>query len=254
MSELLMWIYIFIWIFLLGACIFSFLNVVIYRVPLGIFWRESRSSCPNCKTTLGFFDLIPIFSYIFLKGRCRYCKNPISPRYPLMEFGGGLGAIICFTHFGFDWKAVVAFLMVCVLTAIAMIDLDTMEIPDILQICLIPLAVVSIWLWKDITILERLIGFFAISLPLLILTIIIPDSFGGGDIKLMAICGFFLGWKYILLAFFMALILGGFQAVWIMNFGKRSKHMPFGPHLAVGIVIAMLYGKEILDWYLKFFL
>ena len=143
-----------------------------------------------------------------------------------------------------------------ILLAIAVIDFNTTEIPDSLIIALISLAIVSIWLQPDISLLSRIIGFFSIALPMLLLTLVIPGAFGGGDIKLIAVCGFLLGWQQTLLAFFIALLLGGSYAIYLMLSGKRKRgeHMVFGPAICVGIAVSIYFGRIILDFYLQFFM
>jgi len=143
-----------------------------------------------------------------------------------------------------------------ILLAIALIDFSTSEIPDSLIIAIVPFAIASIWLIPDVTILSHAIGLVAVALPLLLLTLVIPGAFGGGDIKLIAVCGFLLGWQQTLLAFFIALILGGGVAAFLLLSGKRKRgqHMVFGPAICAGVVVAMFFGKYILDWYLAFYI
>ena len=143
-----------------------------------------------------------------------------------------------------------------ILLAIAVIDINTSEIPDSLIIALIPCSIASIWLQPEITLLSHIIGFFCVALPLLLLTLIIPGAFGGGDIKLIAVGGFMLGWQFTLLSFFIALLLGGSYALYLMLSGKRKRgeHMVFGPAICLGIAVSIYYGRTILDFYLQFFI
>ncbi|MGL4792054.1 MAG: prepilin peptidase [Anaerotignaceae bacterium] len=247
---------IYIFVFLFGICIGSFLNVVVYRVPLGQFFAEERSFCPSCKTQLRWIDLIPIFSYVFLGGKCAHCKEKISCRYPIVEGIAGLLAVFSFIRFEFDYKTIHAFGVLMILLAIALIDFDTMEIPDCLNFALIPFAVVAIWLWEDVTLLERAIGFFIVSLPLFLITMVIPNAFGGGDIKLMGVCGFLLGWQNTILAFFIALVLGGGYASFLLSAKKTKKgtHIAFGPYICIGVAVSLFYGAEIIGFYLKLFM
>ncbi len=247
---------IYVWLAVFGLCIGSFMNVVVYRLPEGKFFSQSRSFCPACGTTLRWMDLLPVVSYVLLKGKCRYCGGRISVRYPLVEAFCGFLAVFCFMRFGFDWKTPLVFAVLMILVAVTLIDFDTMEIPDSLVIALIPLALAGIWCYRDISLLERIIGFFVISLPLTVITVIIKDAFGGGDIKLMAVCGFLLGWKFTLLAFVVSLILGGGVAVYLL-ISKKSRagaHMAFGPYLCVGLALALFFGNEIISAYLSLFI
>jgi len=245
-----------IWLAVFGACAGSFLNVVISRLPQkGAFLSKARSHCPKCGAVIRSYDLIPVLSFILLKGRCRDCRRLISPRIPLVELAGALSAVVCFIYFGLTIRLILAFGVIMILLAVALIDLDTSEIPHSLIIALIPFAIGAIWGWPAIILLDRAIGFFAVSLPLLLLAIVIPGAFGGGDIKLIAVCGFLLGWKNVVLAFFIAILLGGGYAVFLMLSRKRKRgdHMVFGPALCTGIAAAMFFGGEIIAWYLNFF-
>lgn len=245
---------IYLFIFIFGICIGSFLNVVIYRTPKGISIAKGRSYCPKCNNQLKNYDLVPIFSYLVLKGKCRFCSNKISIRYPIVELFTGIIFIICFMCFGFNLEAVIASGVSCILITISLIDFDTMEIPNGLIIALIPFIIISLFVF-DINIISRLIGFFVISLPMYVLTLFIKDSFGGGDIKLIAVCGFLLGFKCTLLAMFIAILLGGTLGIYLMVSKKANKgsHIPFGPYICVGVFISFLYGNNIIDWYLKLF-
>ncbi|MFI3327341.1 MAG: prepilin peptidase [Clostridia bacterium] len=251
MLELLYFIMYF-FVFLTGISIGSFLNVVIYRVPLNISVAKGRSFCPNCNTQIKNYDLIPILSYLFLKRKCRACKQPISPRYCIIELFTGLIAILVTYIVGFNYLAICIFIMSAILLAIAVIDIDTMTIPDGLIIALIVIAIPIAFLQPEITILERVIGFFAVSLPMLLLTLKIPTAFGGGDIKLLAVCGFIIGYQNILLAMFLASILGGIFAISLLQRKKAGKksEMCFGPYLSIGIFVSALFGSQIISWYL----
>jgi len=148
------------------------------------------------------------------------------------------------------------FAVTMLLLAIALIDFDTAQIPDSLIIALAPLAVASVWLLPNVTLLSHAIGLVAVALPMLLLTLAIPGAFGGGDIKLMAVCGFLLGWQLTLLAFFIALLLGGSIAIFLLASGKRKRgqHMVFGPAICAGTVTALFYGKEIIRFYLSLYM
>ena len=247
-------IFLYAYMFILGACIASFINVVIYRLPLGISVAKGRSFCPSCQHQLGALDLIPIFSYICLGGKCRYCHSKIPVRDTILEFIGGLIALLCFHHYGIHWMTLISFAFAMVLVAITMIDHDTMEIPNGLVICVLIIGVVS-FPFIDVSIMDRVIGFFAVSLPLYLLNLIIPDCFGGGDIKLLAVCGLMLGWVDLLVGTFIAIVIAGVYASYLMLSKKVNKkdHIAFGPYICFGMFIVLLYGKEILNWYLNLF-
>ena len=235
-----------------GACFGSFINAAALRYAKKESFVKGRSKCPHCGKTLQWVELIPVLSWLFLLGRCRGCKARISLRYPLAEIACALPAALCFLRFGFTWMTPLAFAVCALLLAISLIDAATMEIPNGLVIALIPLAIAAIWARPDVTLLQRGIGFAAVSLPMLLLALLITDAFGGGDIKLMAVCGFLLGWQNTLLAFLIGLIGGGGYGIALIISGKRGKHkhMAFGPYLSFGVAAAMLYGDEIISVYL----
>lgn len=245
-------IFVGIMLFLMGACVFSFLNVVIYRVPKQLNFVSGRSMCPSCGHALGAKDLVPILSHLFLKGKCRYCSASISWRYTLVELLGGGLALLCWIYYGLDFRALAVFALFCVLTAVSFVDMDTMEIPDGFVIAAAVLGVLSIFLFPEITWIQRLIGVFSVSLPMLLMTLLIPGAFGGGDIKLMAACGIFLGWKYSLFALAFAVFTGGLYGIYVLAAGKlgRKEHFAFGPFLCMGMVFALFWGDGIWNWYL----
>jgi leader peptidase (prepilin peptidase)/N-methyltransferase len=239
----------------LGACFGSFINAAALRYVKKESFVKGRSKCPYCNETLRWFELLPVVSYLALRGRCRNCSAVLSPRYLLAEVIFALLAALCYVQFGFTWMMPLAFCVCAVLLAIALIDTDTMEIPDGLVAALIPLAAAAAWAWPEITLLQRGIGLAAVSLPMLLLALVISGAFGGGDIKLMAVCGFLLGWQLTLLAFFIAVLGGGTVAAVLMARKKKGRgaHIAFGPYLCAGVAAAMLYGGEIVSLYLGMF-
>jgi len=248
-------IYPFLIIF--GACIGSFINVVIERLPVkGAFLSNKRSCCPQCGEVIKAYDLIPVLSWLILRGRCRSCGNQISVRYPAVELTCALLAAASYAVFGLDISTILVFAVTTVLLAISIIDLKTTEIPDSLVIAIGVLAIAAIWIMPDVALLNRAIGLVSVSVPLLIIAVAIPGAFGGGDIKLLAVCGFLLGWQLTLLAFFFALILGGSFAIFLILSGrrKRKEHMVFGPAICAGVAVSLFFGNEIISWYLGLFM
>jgi len=234
----------------------SFLNVVITRLPIkGKFFSESRSKCPSCGHTIRWYDLFPVLSWILLLGRCRDCKARISVRYPLVEAAGAALAVVSLWYFGLEPVTLIVYAVTMILLAIALIDYDTSEIPDSLIITLVPFALISLWFLPNVTLLSHAIGLVAIALPMLLLSLAIPGAFGGGDIKLMAVCGLLLGWQFSLIAFFIALLIGGSIAIFFMLSGKRKRgdYMVFGPALCTGVALSLYFGNEILDLYLSLY-
>ncbi len=238
-------------IFLAGASVFSFVNVVAFRLPRGLNYVNDRSKCPVCDHALNAFDLMPVFGYIFLKGKCRYCKTHISIRYFLMELLGGALFLFSGFRFGLGIKCILYFAFFSILICVFLIDMETMEIPNGLVIAILILSVFHFFLIDDIPILHRIIGFFAVSVPMLILAMIVKGGFGGGDIKLMAASGLILGFKLILLSAFIAIMAGGVYAVYLLITKKagRKSHFAFGPFLCIGMIISTFFGNEILNGY-----
>ncbi len=241
---------------LVGATVGSFLNVLIWRLPRKMNFVTGRSICPICGTQIKDYDLIPILSYLLLRAKCRQCRAPISPRYPLVELLTGGLFVLCFLRFGLGGELIVALCAASILVAVAFIDHDTMEIPNGLVIALGVPAVASLFLTPEVGLLSRLLGFFAISLPLFLLAFFIQGAFGGGDIKLMAVAGALLGLPGVLCAFFLALVTGGLWGAWLLGTkrAKKGAHIPFGPHLCFGIFVSLLYGGDIVSAYLRILL
>lgn len=246
---------------LMGGCIFSFADVVADRLPRNISFVKGRSYCPECGHTLAWYDMIPVASWLILRGRCRRCRCRIPFRYPVTECLGMAAAEICLIYFGtwndyyhaINLQAITVFCLLTILLIIAQIDQKTMEIPNGLVIaCMIP-AGVAIFAFPQVTIGARLIGIVSVSLPLLLLTLAIPGAFGGGDIKLMAVIGFFLGWKMCLTAFALAVLIGGLYGIVLLLSKKKEgkEHFAFGPFLCTGIAIAIFAGEPLLSWYLS---
>ena len=235
-----------------GACAGSFINVAALRRSEGLSFISGRSRCPACQRKLRWFELIPVFSWLALLGRCRTCKARVSPRYVLVEIFGAAAASFCFIRYRLTWMTPLALAAAIILLAVAMIDLTSKEIPNGLVIALIPLAVCAIWAQPEITLLSRGIGFFTISIPMLILALFVNNAFGVGDMKFMAVCGAFLGWQSTLLAFFIAVITAGCLSITLIlrKKAKRNQKLAFGPHLCLGVMVALLYGGEIITWYL----
>lgn len=234
----------FILIFIAGACIGRILKVLMYYMSQETNLTEGRDHCPVCHTGLTADDLLPFVRYVFLKGRCRCCDASIFKGYLLVELAIGVAAVFSIMIFGFTGKAVIVFLATCILTAIAFIDLDTMIIPDRFNIAMFILAVISVFVFSDIRIVSRILGILVISAPMLIVNLFVKDSFGGGDIKLCAACGFLLGWQQMLAAGLLAMLLGGlYGAVLILMRKKdRKDHFAFGPFLSLGIIMILFAG------------
>lgn len=243
-------------IFFAGACVFSFLNVIVYRVPKGMSFVKGRSVCPACGQELKARDLVPVFSYLFLKGKCRYCGSKIGIRDTLTEIFGGAAAVFCTVYYGYfggDYVgAAFVFAFTGILTVVSLMDLDTMEIADGCSVAIVVLAVLAVFLTKELTIVQRLVGMVCISVPMLLLAIVIPGAFGGGDIKLMAAGGLFLGWKMTLISAVFGILFGGGYGIYLLASKKKGRkdQFAFGPFLCAGMIAGLLFGEQAVSWYL----
>lgn len=245
----------------------SFLNVCIYRIPRGESIVSPPSKCPSCGTPIKFYDNVPVVSYLLLMGRCRSCKAKVSARYPFIEFLNGALYAVVLNRFGIEspWALLVYLVFTSLLIVIFFIDLDHQIIPNSITYPGIPVAVLlgSTILPDPFFRLELLgardsvIGFLAgggffylvaVSGKL----IFKKDAMGGGDIKMMAMVGGLLGWKGVILTTFAGSLLGSIIGVALIRLKGREwgSKIAFGPFLALGALISMLWGEEILRWYL----
>ena len=245
--------------FAFGACVFSFLNVVIYRLPAGERIISGRSHCMSCGHKLSSGELIPLISYIILGRRCKACKERISPRYFIVESIGGAAFCGCAAFFEYSDEVLISvsgilvFAFLAVLMAVALIDWDTQIIYDRFHIIILILGIIAIWVFPVTDIKSRIIGLLIISVPMYILTWIIPGAFGGGDVKLVAACGWFLGVKAVVTGTFVGFLAGGTYAVVLLALKKigRKDHFAFGPFLAAGYAVAVFLGNFLADWYIS---
>lgn len=239
-------------IFLYGLLIGSFLNVCIYRIPKGENITTTRSHCMKCGYQLRWYDLIPVISYILIKGKCRKCSDKISIQYPLIELLNGLLYVWIIKIHGINTTSILFCLVTSALIVLSVIDFRTYEIPVGFNVFIGILAIIRVIIDRN-SFLSYLIGFFLISGFLLLINILTKGrGIGGGDIKLMAVCGLLLGYKGILLAFVLGCIMGSVIHLIRMKFSNEDKVLAFGPYLSMGIFITMLYGEQIISWYLSY--
>jgi prepilin signal peptidase PulO-like enzyme (type II secretory pathway) len=265
---------VYIFIFLLGLCIGSFLNCFIYRLEKGKSLK-GRSFCPHCKHILSWYDLFPVLSFLFLGGKCRYCKKNILIQYPLVEVVTGLIFLLIF-NLKFEifnqfeiskfLNIIFLFYIASVLIIIFVYDLKHYIIPDKV-------------LWPAIAIafIYQLFSNFKFQIVNYLLAVVIAAGFflvifliskgkwmGFGDVKLAVLMGLLLGFSNVLAALFLAFFFGAIIGIILMIFGRKSasadgggwrmkSEIPFGPFLITGTFIAMLYGNQIIHWYLSFF-
>ncbi len=239
-------------VFCLGAVIGSFANVCIYRLPQKLSVAQGRSFCPACGHTLGVRDLIPLLSWLGLRGRCRFCHQKISSRYFWVELLTGLLFLLALQLQGWGLKGLVLALFFAVLVVIAYIDGTTGYIYDSTVIALVLLAILSLCLPPRLPIWQHLLGSVIISLPLLLLAALC-GGFGGGDVKLMAAAGLFLGAKLVVIAFLLATVAAALYSfvLLVTRRAKLKSAIPFGPFLCGGLVLAATWGEPLCHWYLS---
>lgn len=247
------YIILYIMIFLIGISIGSFLNVCIYRIPKKEDIVFERSHCMSCGNVLKWYELIPLFSFLVQGGKCRNCKTKLSVQYPLIELLNGLIYVWIFMAKGFQPESILFCICASVLIVISVIDWRTYEIPFGCNIVIGILGIVRVILdlahWYN-----YVIGFFTVSgLFLIIYWITKGRGIGGGDIKLMAAAGLLLGWQNILLSLMIGSIAGSVIHLALMKIQGKDRVLAFGPYLAFGIFISMLYGNDIITWYLGMF-
>jgi leader peptidase (prepilin peptidase)/N-methyltransferase len=240
-------------VFLFGITIGSFLNVCILRIPKGESIVTVPSHCMSCGKRLHWYELIPLFSWLILRGKCRGCKAPVSPQYPLVEAVNGVAWVLIFLIFDLTTYTLLCCLLTSALLALSVIDGRTCEIPLGFNIFILFLGIAHLIL--DLSNFPMyLIGFFAVSLPLyLILLVTGGKGIGGGDVKLMAVCGLFLGWKLVLLAFFVGCIMGSVIHILRMRVFGAGRVLALGPYLSAGVFLALLWGEPMLHWYFCLF-
>lgn len=240
-----------------GALVGSFLNVCIFRLPKeeSIIWPGSH--CPHCKNAIKFYDNIPLVSYFLLRGRCRYCKGSISLQYPLVEGITALSSLFLIIKFGPSLSYLVYFAFVSALIVITVIDLYHQIIPDVISLPGIGVGLLVSLIIPQITFSNSLIGVLLGGGSLFLVATLYQwlfkrEGMGGGDVKLLAMIGAFLGWKAVILTILLSSLIGSVTGITIMVLkGKNFKYaIPFGPFLSLGAVISLFYGQNIINWYL----
>lgn len=259
-------------IFVFGLSIGSFLNSIIYRLktaPHQLLFKSgggfSRSYCPHCKHNLGWQDLIPILSFLILKGKCRYCQKPISLQYPLVELATGILFLLIVFYFSSDFLfSIFCLLISCFLIIIFVYDLKYYIIPDKV---IYPVILVSgIWyfvsgiflnLYTKYEILNAAYSAVGAASFFLIIVLVSRGRWMGiGDIKLAFFMGLFLSFPGILIALFSSFLVGAVLGLWLVAFGKKTmkSEVPFGPFLVTGTFIALFFSQPLINWYWNLFL
>lgn len=238
-------------VFIFGIVVGSFLNVCIYRLPLHESIVTAPSHCMSCGNQIRWYDMVPVFSWIVLGGRCRNCKAKISVQYPLIEALNGVLCVVVFVVNGWNAMSVIYCLMTSGLIVLSVIDWRSYEIPFSINVYLfilgIAAVVVDLSAWQS-----HLIGAVCVSGVLAIIYEVSGGrAIGGGDVKLMFACGLILGWKPIILSLFLSCIIASVIHLILIHVKNAGKVLAMGPYLSVGIFIAALWGNQWINWYLS---
>jgi len=243
-----------------GLLIGSFLNVVIARVPAGRSLWSPGSACPACGAGIAWHDNIPILSFVALRGRCRACGTPIPWRYPIVEAVTAALFAAAWLTFGPTLHGVVAAVLLAALVAITVIDLERQIIPDVISLPGIVAGVLANLATGRVPWIDSVLG--AVFGGAVFIVIMLAGSWwagqqamGGGDMKLAAMLGAFLGWKVLFLTIFLSAVGGGILSAILMTVGVRGRKdpIPFGPFLAAGGAIGLFWGERMVQWYLSGF-
>ncbi len=238
-----------------GLVIGSFLNVVIVRLPLhqSLWWPGSR--CPRCGVAIAWHDNVPVLSYVLLRGRCRACGSAIALRYPLVELATAALWLAAYLVIGLGPDLVPALVLLAALVAITGIDLDHQIIPDVITLPGILAGFLANVASGHVSWRDSVIGILVGGGIFFLIILVSRGGMGGGDMKLGAMLGAFLGWKVMLVALFVAVAAGGALAAALLITGRvrRKDPIPFGPFLAMGGVVALLWGEKIVRWYMSAF-
>lgn len=247
-------------ILIYGLLIGSFLNVCIYRIPKSESIVFPGSHCPVCNHNLKWYDNIPLFSYLTLKGKCRYCNTKISPQYPLIESLNAIIYLLLYFYFGYSINFIFYALISSVLIVITLIDLKEMIIPDILVLIILGLAIIYKILNYFIyglspEILNSIGGLLLAGGLFLAIVLLTGGGMGGGDVTLIGALGFVLGVKYILLTIFLSFILGAVISMVLLWTKLKTKKdpIPFGPFIIMAFFITVFWGDILVYWYSHIF-
>ena len=248
-----MGVFLFIFLISVGAAVGSFLNVLIFRIPEGQSIVLPSSHCPKCGHAVRVYDNIPIISYLILRGKCRDCHEKISMQYPIVEAITALMSLLLFLKFGLSLKFLSSFIFACALIVITFIDLRHQIIPDVISLPGIPVFFFLAVIFMNLTVWESLLGIligggclFAIAFLYEIITK--REGMGGGDIKLLAMLGAFLGWKSLFFVLFASSLLGAVVGVSAMIMkGQDMKYaVPFGPFLSIAAIAYLFVGADVM--------
>lgn len=248
--------YILILAFILGTVFGSFINCMAWRIAHGESITGGRSHCAVCGHVLGPLDLVPVFSYIFLRGRCRYCGKKISPRYLIAEVLMGGIFVCCILKWGLGALAVRYMALSVCLLGLSLVDLETFEIPDRFHVAAIVIFFATLPFTGTpigASLKKALIGAFALFVGMLVLSLIFDkvtgkEGLGGGDLKLFFTAGLYLGAAGGLLCLITSCIIG-----LVFSAAKKENRIPFGPSISAAILLTAFFGDPLISWYLSLF-
>lgn len=248
-------------VFIAGLFFGSFFNVCIYRIPREESIVFPPSHCTSCGKQLIWRDLIPVFSWLYLGRNCRYCKKQISFRYPLVELITGLTFLFLLIKFDFSGTFLTYSILCSILIITTFIDIDHQIIPNglvltgIIAGTVLTVTGISVH-WKNALVGFLIGGGTYLLVALVSLLILGKEGMGGGDIKLMAMIGLMIGWKLTVLSILLSIYIGGLIGglLLLLKFKKRGDAIPFGPFIAIGTVVSILFGNEIILWYINTFI
>lgn len=237
--------------FCMGILFGSFFNVVGLRVPLHQSIVFPPSHCPGCQKRLSPLDLIPVFSYLFAKGRCRYCQETISPIYPVMEGMTGVLFLLAYNLFGWSFQLIFVLFFISMLIMITVSDLYYQIIPDKILFPFFLLFILYFVVFPPQNWLVHLLGMGLGFLVFYLVALLSRGGMGGGDIKLFAVAGFVLGYPLLFVSILLATVTGSLFGIILifMKKGKLKSGIPFGPFIAAGSLVAIFWGEKLLDWY-----
>lgn len=248
-----------IFAFLFGTVVGSFLNVCIHRLPKEESVVAPRSRCPACQTPIRAVDNIPLLSFLLLRGRCRACGTPISRRYPLVEGLTGILFALTVSRFGVTIQTAFVLAFLGGLVVVSFIDLDHQIIPNVITVPGIPLGLLAGLLLKEPPLLDRLIGMLAGAGFLYLMlfyggVVFGQEAMGEGDLNLIALVGAFLGWKGVVVTILVGCLVGSLVGLGLMALQRlgRRQHIPFGPFLSLGAMVALFWGERLIAWYARF--
>lgn len=254
-------IVVYLLVFIFGLAIGSFLNVCIYRVPLKLSIAQGRSFCPECKSKIAWYDNLPLLSFLFLGAKCRNCRRPISWVYPAVELISAALFCLAFWKFGLGWQFFSSLALISALIVISLVDLKHQVIPDLISLPGIFLGVAFSFFIPGFSWLNSVMGVLVGGIFFYLMAIggellFKKESLGGGDIKLAAMLGAFLGWKKLLLVFFISSFLGalvGLSLILALKQFRSKRIIPFGPFLALAAVLVIFVGDSLLNFYISHF-